>query len=224
MGRHRILRMWLSPDQMNSLLYWENPRDSGIAFGPVLVCLLAVRYISLISVIGNLALALVTATLSFRIYKSVLAAVNKSQEGHPFRQLLEVDVTVPNDKLSQIINSIVSRINSSLSKLKDIFLVRDVLESVKFGVGMYLLSYIGALFNGLTVVTLAWGGMFSAPRVYRDNQAQIDDAILPLKAKMDELQAKLMAAVPASISGKKEELEECAHQHASQYTVERVLI
>merc|ERR1712215_393615 len=200
-----IIRMWLNPDQMNSLLYWDNPRDSGIAFGPVLVCLLAVRYISLISVVGNLALALVTATLSFRIYKSVLAAVNKSQEGHPFRQLLEVDVTVPNDKLSQIINSIVSRINSSLSKLKDIFLVRDVLESVKFAVGMDLLSYIGALFNGLTVVTLAWVGMFSAPRVYRDNQAQIDDAILPLKAKMDELQAKLMAAVPASISGKKEE-------------------
>merc|ERR1712234_67076 len=123
--------MWLNSNLFHSLIYWDNPRNSGIAFGPVLVCLLAVRYISLISVIGNLALALVTATLSFRIYKSVLAAVNKSQEGHPFRQLLEVDVTVPNDKLSQIINSIVSRINSSLSKLKDIFLVRDVLESVK---------------------------------------------------------------------------------------------
>merc|ERR1712228_931014 len=189
-GRQHI-GMWMNSDKMNSLVYWENPRDSGIICGSVLVCLLAVRYISLISVIGNLALALVTATLSFRIYKSVLAAVNKSQEGHPFRQLLEVDVTVPNDKLSQIINSIVSRINSSLSKLKDIFLVRDVLESVKFAVGIYLLSYIGALFNGMTVVTLAWVGMFSAPRVYRDNQAQIDDAILPLKAKMDELQAKL---------------------------------
>ena len=37
------------------------------------------------SVIGNLSLALVTATMSFRIYKSVLAAVNKTQEGHPFK-------------------------------------------------------------------------------------------------------------------------------------------
>ena len=40
--------MWLSSNQMNSLLYWENPRDSGIICGSVLVCLLAVRYISLI--------------------------------------------------------------------------------------------------------------------------------------------------------------------------------
>ena len=70
---------------MNSLVYWASPRDSGIVFGCVLVCLLACRYISAISVVGNLALALVTATTSFRIYKAVLAAVNKSQEGHPFR-------------------------------------------------------------------------------------------------------------------------------------------
>ena len=40
--------MWPSSDQINSLLYWENPRDSGIVCGSVLVCLLAVRYISLI--------------------------------------------------------------------------------------------------------------------------------------------------------------------------------
>ena len=38
-----------------------------------------------LSVLGNLSLALVTATMSFRIYKSVLAAVNKTNEGHPFK-------------------------------------------------------------------------------------------------------------------------------------------
>jgi len=197
--------MWMNSDMFRSLIYWENPRDSGVAFGPVLVCLLAVRYISLISVIGNLSLALVTATLSFRIYKSVLAAVNKSQEGHPFRQFLEIDVTLPNDKVSQIINSIVSRINQTLSTLKAIFLVQDIILSAKFALGMYLLSYVGAMLNGLTVLTMTWVGIFSLPRLYRDNQNQIDDAILPLKAKMDELQAKLMAAVPASLTGKKEE-------------------
>ncbi len=49
------------------------------------VFLLAVRYLSLLSVVGNLSLALLTATMAFRIYKSVLAAVNKSGEGNPFR-------------------------------------------------------------------------------------------------------------------------------------------
>merc|ERR1712233_15222 len=198
-------KMWLSSAQMNSLLYWENPRDSGIICGSVLVCLLAVRYISLISVIGNLSLALVTATMSFRIYKSVLAAVNKSNEGHPFKQFLEVDVTLPADKVTSLSDCFFSKLNAILLKLKSILLVENTVESVKFAVLMYLLTYIGAMMNGLTIVTLAWVGAFSLPRVYRDNQKQIDEAILPLKTKFDDLQGKLQAALPASIVGKKDE-------------------
>eukprot|EP00090_Calanus_glacialis_P012242 TRINITY_DN2071_c0_g1_i1.p1 TRINITY_DN2071_c0_g1~~TRINITY_DN2071_c0_g1_i1.p1 ORF type:complete len:220 (-),score=64.87 TRINITY_DN2071_c0_g1_i1:145-738(-) len=197
--------MWLNPDQMNSLLYWDNPRDSGIACGSVLVCLLAVRYISLISVIGNLSLALVTATMSFRIYKSVLAAVNKTQEGHPFKQFLDIDVTLPADKVAEITDALFNKLNSILAKLKSVLLVENVLESLKFAVAMYAMTYIGALMNGLTIVTLAWVGYFSLPRVYRDNQKQIDEAINPLKSKLADLQAKLQSALPASIVGKKEE-------------------
>jgi len=190
---------------MNSLLYWDNPRDSGIACGSVLVCLLAVRYISLISVIGNLSLALVTATMSFRIYKSVLAAVNKTQEGHPFKQFLDIDVTLPADKVTEITDGLFNKLNSILAKLKSVLLVENVIESLKFAVAMYLLTYIGAIMNGLTIVTLVWVGYFSIPRIYRDNQKQIDEAILPLKSKLEDLQSKLQAALPASIVGKKEE-------------------
>merc|ERR1712071_137084 len=197
--------MWLNPDQMNSLLYWDNPRDSGIACGSVLVCLLAVRYISLISVIGNLSLALVTATMSFRIYKSVLAAVNKTQEGHPFKQFLDIDVTLPADKVTEITDGLFTKLNSILAKLKSVLLVENVIESLKFAVAMYLLTYIGAIMNGLTIVTLVWVGYFSIPRIYRDNQKQIDEAILPLKSKLEDLQSKLQAALPASIVGRKEE-------------------
>merc|ERR1712183_1052750 len=199
-----IIRMWLNPDQMNSLLYWDNPRDSGIVCGSVLVCLLAVRYISLISVIGNLSLALVTATVSFRIYKSVLAAVNKTSEGHPFKQFLDMNIAVPADKMTAICDGIFAKLNSVLAKLKSVLLVENVIESLKFAVAMYLLTYIGALLNGLTLVTLTWVAMFSVPRVYKDNQKQIDEAIDPLKSKLEDLQAKLQTALPASIVGKKE--------------------
>ena len=43
-----------------------------------------------------------------------------------------------------------------------------------------------------TLVILAWVAAFSVPRVYRDNQTQIDNAILPLKAKLDELQVRIV--------------------------------
>ena len=53
---------------------------------------------------------------------------------------------------------------------------------------MYLLTYVGGMLNGLTLLILGWVGLFSLPRLYRDNQKQIDDAILPLKSKLEELQ------------------------------------
>ena len=48
----------------------------------------------------------------------------------------------------------------------------------QFAVSMYLLTYVGAIMNGLTILTLAWAAAFSLPRVYRDNQKQIDEVDL----------------------------------------------
>jgi len=197
--------MILGNPRVRSLVYWDNPRDSGVLCGSVLVCLLAVRYISLISVLGNLSLALVTATMSFRIYKSVLAAVNKTQEGHPFKAFLELDVSLPESQVTSAVEGAAAKLNGVLATLKAVIMVENIIESVKFAVAMYVLSYVGAIITGLTLVTLVWVGIFSLPRLYRDNQKQIDEAILPLKTKLEELQGKLSSALPASVTGKKEE-------------------
>lgn len=77
--------MWPNRSSVDSLIYWSSPAHSAIVFGAVLVVLLSVKYVSFLSVMGNLALALITATMAFRIYKAVLAAVNKNSDGHPFR-------------------------------------------------------------------------------------------------------------------------------------------
>merc|ERR1712116_1380 len=201
----RLLAPCCSPTQGCALVYWDNPRDSGIVCGSLLVCLLAVRYISLISVIGNLSLALVTATMSFRIYKSVLAAVNKNQEGHPFKAFLDVDIRIPEAQLTAAVENAGARINGLLAALKAAILVENLVESAKFAVGMYLVSYLGKLMTGLTLVTLVWAGIFSLPKIYKDNQAKIDEALMPLLTKYEELAGKVSAALPASVTGKKEE-------------------
>merc|ERR1711863_212191 len=144
-------KMWLTPEVKEHLIYWKNPRDSGIAFGSVLVILLAVKYVSIISVVANLALALITSTMAFRIYKSVLSVVNKSSDAHPFKPYLEFDA------------------------------------------GMYGLTYIGRMFNGLTLVIVIWVVIFSVPKVYVDNKVKIDEALKPIKEKVDELFGKVQA-------------------------------
>ncbi len=70
---------------------------------------------------------------------------------------------------------------------------------------MYLLVVFGRWLNGLTLTTVAWVLAFTLPRVYKDNQKAIDDAIAPVKAKLDEFVDKLKASLPANVSGKKTE-------------------
>lgn len=180
----------------------KNPRDTGIAFGSVLVVLLAVKYVSIISVLANLCLALVTATVAFRIYKSVLAAVHKTQEGHPFKQYFECDVTLPVDKVQSLADCVVGHLNNLIARLKKIFLVEDLIESLKFAGAMYMLTYIGGWINGLSIVIAAWVAIFSVPKIYKDNQSKIDEALKPVKAKIDEFTSKLKAA---PVAEKKEE-------------------
>ena len=71
--------------QVRALIEWSQPRDSAIVFGAVFVVLTSLRYVSAISVFGNLSLALLSTTMAIRIYRSVLAAINKTNEGNPFK-------------------------------------------------------------------------------------------------------------------------------------------
>lgn len=41
----------------------------------------------------------------------------------------------------------------------------------------WVLTYIGAWFNGLTLVILAYLGAFSLPKVYELNKAQVDQIL-----------------------------------------------
>lgn len=190
--------MWLTPELQEHLLYWNNPLESGIVFGSVLVLLVAVKYISLISVVANLGLALVTSTVAFRIYKSVLSAVKKTDDtAHPFKKYLDLDVTLPSDRVINLTDRLVTDLNCLLKRLKTIFLVEDFIESLKFAVAMYMLTYIGQMVNGLTIFIVLWVTVFSTPRIYKDNQAKIDEALGPIKVKVEELMSKLKAAVPS---------------------------
>ena len=54
-----------------------------------------------------------------------------------------------------------------------------------------MLTYVGRIINGLTILILIWVSIFSAPRIYRDNQAKIDEAVGPIKIKVEELMSKV---------------------------------
>ncbi|XP_045480364.1 reticulon-1-like isoform X2 [Harmonia axyridis] len=187
---------------VESLIYWRDPKKSGPVFGGVLLVLLALTYFSLISVIAYLSLLGLTATISFRVYKNVVQAVQKTGEGHPFKEFLEFDLSLPPEKVKEISEVVVAHVNAGLSALRRLFLVEDLIDSIKFGVFMWTLTYVGSWFNGMTLVILAWVALFTLPKVYETNKTQIDANLEFVKSKLAEVTSKVRAAVPL---GKKEE-------------------
>lgn len=70
---------------VESLIYWRDVKKSGVVFGAGLITLLAVSCFSVISVLAYLSILLLTGAVAFRIYKTIMTAVHKTNEGHPFK-------------------------------------------------------------------------------------------------------------------------------------------
>uniref|UniRef100_W5LJD9 Reticulon n=1 Tax=Astyanax mexicanus TaxID=7994 RepID=W5LJD9_ASTMX len=163
----------LTREKAMELLYWRDLKQTGLLFGSVLLLLFSLTQFSVVSVVAYLALAALSATISFRVYKSVLQAVQKTDEGHPFKSYLEVEISLSHDQMQRYAENVQRYINSTMRELRRLFLVQDLVDSLKFAVLMWLLTYVGALFNGLTLLIMAVVSMFSMPVVYEKYQVMI---------------------------------------------------
>ena len=74
-------------------------------------------------------------------------------------------VTIPEDKVNQVSKDVAKKLNCALTELRHCILVENVIDSAKFGVSVYLLTYVGSWFNAMTLIILAWVGLFSIPKV-----------------------------------------------------------
>ncbi|XP_014066225.1 reticulon-1a isoform X3 [Salmo salar] len=184
--------------QAIDLLYWRNVKQSGAVFGSVLLLLFSLTQFSVVSVGAYLALAALSATISFRIYKSVLQAVQKTDEGHPFKSYLEVEISLSQDQIGKYADKALLYSNTCMKELRRLFLVQDLIDSLKFAVLMWLLTYVGALFNGLTLLILAVVSMFSMPIVYEKNQAQIDQYVGLIRTQVNSVVGKIQAKIPGA--------------------------
>lgn len=70
------------------------------------------------------------------------------------REYLEVDVTVSQEKSQEVCGTVVAHFNGFVTELRRLFLVEDLIDSLKFGGILWLLTYVGAWFNGMTLVTM----------------------------------------------------------------------
>ncbi|XP_033891516.3 reticulon-1-A isoform X3 [Acipenser ruthenus] len=186
--------------QAIDLLYWRDLKQTGILFGSLLLLLFSLTQFSVVSVIAYLALAALSATISFRIYKSVLQAIQKTDEGHPFKAYLDLEISLSQEQIQKYADNAQLYLNSTMKELRRLFLVQDLVDSLKFAVLMWLLTYVGALFNGLTLLIMAVISMFTMPVVYEKYQAQIDQYLGLVRTHVNSVVGKIQAKIPGAKS------------------------
>lgn len=63
-------------------------------------------------------------------------------------------MTLPSEKVHEIADLSAARLNAALLELRRLFLVEDLVDSFKFGLALWALTYVGSWFNGITLVIL----------------------------------------------------------------------
>ncbi|XP_042225755.1 reticulon-1-A-like isoform X4 [Homarus americanus] len=188
------LRSIINP--LVDLIYWKDVKKTGVVFGGFLALFISLAYVSFISVLSYTSLTVLSVTIIYRVYKNIMQAIQKSQDGHPFKNLLELDTDLPLEKVHDASDAFVNWWNPKFTEVKRLFLVEDLVDSVKFGCLLWCLTYVGSWFNGLTLVTLATVALFTLPKVYEQNKTQVDQYMGLVKNQVNDVMSKVKAALP----------------------------
>ena len=188
-----------------NILYWEDPVQSGAVFGTVLVTLVSLCYYSLITVASYTCLTLLMVVLAVKLYSYVMVMLKKAEPGSdPLAMVAAMPITVPADTISNMSPCVAKTLNNFTTELRRLFLVENMVDTIKFGLSLWLLTYLGSWFNFLTLIILGWLGLFTVPKLYINNQAQADEVIGKVMAQAEEIKGKVVALIPNKSAVKEE--------------------
>lgn len=175
------------------LLYWKDVALSAGSLTGVTVSLLCLIQFSVISVLSYAALILLCGSLTIRTYSALLNAMKRGDGAHPFQKYLDAEPLLPPAQVEAVAARLTVLFISALSTLRCLFLVKDTKESLKFLVLLYLLTYVGAVLNGLTLLVLGVIGLFTFPVIYKHNQVLIDRYVSMVSSRVSAFRAKFRA-------------------------------
>jgi len=191
-------------DKVVELIYWKDIKKSAAVAASSLLLLIALSIFSVLTVVSYISLTVLTVTFSYAVYKRTLAAVQKSNEGHPFGQYLEMDLSISPEKAQEYAEIISSYMATYVGELRRLVLVEDMIDSIKFGIFLWVMTYIGAWFNGLTLLILGLVSMFSLPKTYEVYQEQIDAYLALAQDQVKGIMAQLKKQMPNDLDEAKE--------------------
>lgn len=72
---------------------------------------------------------------------------------------MDLDIRLPQEKAEELSKLAVVHLNAVLVELRRLLLAEDLVDSAKFFGILWVLTYVGALFNGLTLIIIGMTGL-----------------------------------------------------------------
>lgn len=134
----------------------------------------------------------------------LLKKLDNVPEADPLHKVYGAQFSVSKESVQGVAETLVDKINFCGTKLKSLFLCDNLVETGKFGFFLYCLTFLGSLFDLLTLLIICWISLFTLPKVYTDNQEFFDKNIAKMNASLQEVSTKVQGFVPKK-SPRKEE-------------------
>ncbi|XP_061300213.1 reticulon-2-like [Pezoporus flaviventris] len=116
----------------------------------------------------------------------------------PHREPPEAAVGLSPEEQQRWARRLARHLSAATRTLARLFLVQSVPESLKFAFLFYLLTYVGAVCNGLTLLGAGVICAFTFPVLYRHHQAQIDQYVTLVRSHLSHLRARIQAKLPSA--------------------------
>ncbi|XP_029026619.1 reticulon-2a isoform X4 [Betta splendens] len=169
------------------LIYWKDMERTGMVLTGLVVGLLALFQLSIITVLSTVSLAVVCFTISVRIYYQLLYVLSWGDGVHPFKSYLDLDISFSGEQAELYMQKAIVMALSAADALKRLFFVANLLDSIKFLALMYLVTFLGDLCNGLTLLIIGVIALFSLPLFYRQRQEYVDSVLAKVQAQVENI-------------------------------------
>ncbi|EDW70693.1 uncharacterized protein Dvir_GJ11400 [Drosophila virilis] len=171
-----------------ALLLWHNWRKTALFFCLMLTLLLDMAsnpVISVVSVAGAIAISI---SICYSCYVWAMRKLRKSSAvEHPLKRYLDMDVTISKETAEHLAYVLALKLNPILLRLRSLFLVEDLLDSLKLLMMLCGLNIVGDYVNGMTILVLAFVLLFTLPKLYEWKKKTINKKLQQLQLFKNQL-------------------------------------
>jgi len=184
------------PKQVNNLIYWQNPIQSGIVFGVLLSIIITFMCLSSLAAISFWLLASLIVVGLYKLYNYVMATFAGRVQEDIFDSIFSSDVHISEQQAKALANSIRANGTTILRQARCLFLWNNLTNSIIFGLVLFVFFYIGLSMNALTFVLVGLIFLFTVPKIYQVYQVPIDNIAKQIGDQINQLISKVTAKLP----------------------------